>query len=111
MKGKSTPGAEGGGTRWVPDPIYTSGVNVASWNVNSLRMRLPILLAWLRAAGPDVVCLQETKVHDDEFPAFELMVAGYETAFWGEPNYNGVAILSRLPIEDVRRGLPGDADD
>ena len=86
-------------------------MNLASWNVNSLRMRLPNLLAWLRAAGPDVVCLQETKVHDDEFPAFELMVAGYETAFWGEPNYNGVAILSRLPIEDVRRGLPGDADD
>lgn len=83
-------------------------MDLASWNVNSLRTRLPSALQWLRSAGPDVVCLQETKVEDEEFPSFELMVAGYETAFAGEPNYNGVAILSRAPIGEVTRGLPGD---
>ena len=83
-------------------------MKLASWNVNSLRARMPHLLEWLRAVQPDVACLQETKVTDDEFPAWELSVAGYETAFAGEPAYNGVAILSRSSLEAVSVGLPGD---
>src|SRR3989442_50493 len=81
-------------------------MKIASWNVNSLRMRFPQLMEWLKAAHPDVVCLQETKVTDEEFPAWELSVAGYESAFWGEAAYNGVAILSREPLADIKLGLP-----
>ena len=83
-------------------------MKIASWNVNSLRMRFPQLMEWLKAAHPDVVCLQETKVTDEEFPAWELSVAGYESAFWGEAAYNGVAILSREPLADVKLGLAGE---
>src|SRR5436309_11872820 len=83
-------------------------MKIASWNVNSLRMRFPHVMEWLKTAHPDVVCLQETKVTDEEFPAWELSVAGYESAFWGEAAYNGVAILSREPLADVKLGMPGE---
>jgi len=86
-------------------------VRIATWNVNSLRVRLPHLLDWLRDARPDVACLQETKTEDANFPAAELRAAGYESVFSGQKTYNGVAILSRTPIADVAHGIPDFADD
>jgi len=70
-------------------------MKIATWNVNSLKVRLPQVLDWLASTRADVLCLQETKLTDDKFPAEALAQAGYETAFAGQPTYNGVAILSR----------------
>ena len=78
---------------------------LATWNVNSIRTRLPLLLEWLEEHNPDVVCLQETKVEDQLFPVLELRQSGYECAFYGQKSYNGVAILSKHPIEDVKTGF------
>ncbi len=86
-------------------------MKIATWNVNSLKVRLPHLLDWLQSALPDVVCLQETKQTDDVFPADALRDAGYDSAFSGQKTYNGVAILSRLPMSDVQAGIPGFADE
>ena len=86
-------------------------MRIATWNVNSLRVRLPHLLDWLRDAQPDVACLQETKTEDANFPAAELRAAGYESVFCGQKAYNGVAIIARLPITDLAHGIPGFADD
>ena len=83
-------------------------MRVASWNVNSIRARLPRLLAWLAANRPEVVCLQETKVVDEEFPREELAGLGYQVLAFGQKTYNGVAIASLLPLEELQRGLPGD---
>lgn len=74
---------------------------VASFNINSIRARLPILMDWLVANQPDVLCLQETKVPDDKFPTEEIEAAGYHVAYKGQKSYNGVAIISRHPITDV----------
>jgi exodeoxyribonuclease-3 len=82
-------------------------MRIATWNVNSLRARLALVVDWLKQRGPDVVCLQETKVTDDVFPIEPLAEAGYEMVFTGQRTYNGVAILSRLPMEDVATALPG----
>lgn len=85
-------------------------VRVATWNVNSVKQRLPRLLPWLDQRRPDVVCLQETKLADDAFTALlgdELAGRGYEVAVHGEGRWNGVAILSRVGLEDVVAGLPG----
>ena len=86
-------------------------MRLATWNVNSLRVRLPHLLDWLGDVRPDVACLQETKTEDANFPAAELRAAGYDSVFCGQKAYNGVAILSRAPIADVAHGIPGFADD
>ena len=86
-------------------------MRVATWNVNSLKVRLAHLLDWLRDAQPDVACLQETKTEDANFPVAELRAAGYESVFCGQKGYNGVAILSRSPIADVAHGIPDFADD
>src|SRR3954447_136890 len=85
-------------------------MRVATWNVNSVKQRLPRLLAWLDQRAPDVACLQETKLADDAFAALlgaELGDRGYEIASHGEVQWNGVAILSRIGLEDVVRGVPG----
>jgi exodeoxyribonuclease-3 len=86
---------------------------LAAWNVNSLNVRLPRLLAWLAAHKPDVVCLQETKLEDHKFPVVDIAAAGYAAHFAGQKTYNGVAILARerLPVADVTVGIPGFADD
>jgi exodeoxyribonuclease-3 len=86
---------------------------VATWNVNSIRARLHALLPWLEKVGPDVVCLQETKVQDPDFPLAPIEEAGYRVVFRGEKAYNGVAILSKAPIENVTCGFADDspADD
>jgi exodeoxyribonuclease III len=84
------------------------GVRIATWNVNSVLARLPRLVDWLEHAAPDVVCLQETKVDADAFPADSVTPLGYAVAQHGEGRWNGVAVLSRVGLEDVARGLPGD---
>ena len=86
-------------------------MRLATWNVNSLRVRLPHLLDWLRDARPDVACLQERKTEDANFPVAELRAAGYESVFCGQKAYNGVAILSRSPITDAAHGIPDFVDD
>ena len=78
----------------------------AAWNVNSLKVRLPHLLDWLTAAQPDVVCLQETKLEDKNFPQAEIEAAGYHVAFSGQKTYNGVALLSRAPLTEIVCGNP-----
>ena len=87
-------------------------MKIASWNVNSLNVRLPHLLQWLEAFAPDVVGLQETKLEDAKFPEAALREAGYEIAFAGQKTYNGVALLARSgELEDVQRGIPGFDDE
>jgi exodeoxyribonuclease III len=86
-------------------------VKVATWNVNSLRVRLPHLIDWLAANSPDVVCLQETKCEDATFPAAELSAAGYCSVHHGQRTYNGVAILSRKEGAGICRGIPEFADE
>jgi exodeoxyribonuclease III len=84
-------------------------VRIASWNVNSIKQRLPRLLPWLDQRHPDVVCLQETKLADEAFRQLlgnEIVGRGYEVALHGEATWNGVAILSRVGLEDVSAGLP-----
>jgi exodeoxyribonuclease III len=85
-------------------------VRIATWNVNSLKQRVPRLLPWLDERRPDVVCLQETKLADDAFAEVvgdEFSSRGYEVATYGETAWNGVAILSRVGLEDVVRGIEG----
>jgi exodeoxyribonuclease-3 len=83
-------------------------LKIMTWNVNSVRQRLPRLLAALERHSPEVACLQETKVEDEDFPFAELKAIGYEAASFGQRAYNGVAIVSRTDIEDVTRGFTGD---
>ncbi|MFX8441108.1 endonuclease/exonuclease/phosphatase family protein, partial [Acinetobacter baumannii] len=86
-------------------------MKIASWNVNSLNMRLPHLEQWLREAHPDIVGLQETKLEDARFPDAVLAGYGYRSVFHGQKTYNGVAILAReRQIEDVQCGIPGFED-
>jgi exodeoxyribonuclease-3 len=85
-------------------------VIIATWNVNSVLARLPLVLRWLEEARPDVLCLQETKCADARFPAAEFAAAGYKSAVHGQPTYNGVAILSLRPAEDVQRGFPDEEE-
>jgi exodeoxyribonuclease-3 len=86
-------------------------MKLATWNVNSLKVRLPHLLDWLSQTQADVVCLQETKTEDANFPRAEIEAAGYQVAFAGQKTYNGVAILSREPIAEVQVGIPGFDDE
>jgi exodeoxyribonuclease-3 len=83
-------------------------VRIATWNVNSVLARAPRLVEWLGIAEPDVLCLQELKTTDDAFPHEEVSAAGYETAVYGTGRWNGVAIVSRVGLADVRRGLDGE---
>jgi exodeoxyribonuclease-3 len=83
-------------------------MRLATWNVNSVRARLPRLLDWLATTEPDVVCLQETKCSADSFPAAEVAELGYATAAHGTGQWNGVALLSRVGLDDVTRGFPGE---
>jgi exodeoxyribonuclease III len=80
-------------------------MKIASWNINSLRKRQDRLFAWLEQTRPDVVCLQETKCTDEQFPALALEAIGYHSAYHGEKSYNGVAILSKITPVDVRASL------
>jgi exodeoxyribonuclease-3 len=80
---------------------------IATYNVNSVRSRLHIILPWIMESMPDIICMQETKVIDDEFPEAEFISLGYNVVHFGEKSYNGVAIASRHPIDDVSFGFDG----
>jgi len=82
-------------------------VRIATWNVNSLNVRLPQVLMWLAAEQPDVLALQETKLIDEKFPRAEIEAAGYQAVYAGQKTYNGVALLSRQPAQNVVSGIPG----
>jgi exodeoxyribonuclease III len=88
-------------------------MKIATYNANSVRLRLPMVLKWLEKHSPDVLCIQETKVQDPDFPRSAIESAGYQVVFKGQKSYNGVAILSKHPIEDVAYGLDdgGPADE
>ena len=82
-------------------------MRIATWNINGVKARIDNLVHWLKEAAPDVVCLQEIKSVDDAFPAEPIEELGYNIAVHGQKGFNGVALLSKHPIEDIRRGLPG----
>lgn len=86
-------------------------MRIATWNVNSVNARLETVMRWFEEAKPDVACLQEIKCVDEKFPAEAFERLGYNVAVHGQKTYNGVALISKTPLEDVRRGLPGDPDD
>ena len=86
-------------------------MRIATWNVNSVRSRLPNVLDWLKSAAPDVALLQEIKCETAQFPALEFEALGYRCQVLGQKSYNGVAILSKLPLSDVLEGLPGEPED
>lgn len=87
-------------------------MKIATYNVNGINGRLPVLLRWLSETSPDIVCLQELKAPQEKFPEQAIKDAGYEALWHGQKSWNGVAILSKAgPIEEVRRGLPSDPDD
>jgi len=84
---------------------------IASFNCNSIRARMPVLKRWIENVSPDILCLQETKVVDSDFPVEELISSGYNAVFKGEKSYNGVAVLSKKKIDDVRHGFDGSGND
>ncbi len=86
-------------------------MKVASFNVNSIRARLPIVLQWLKKSTPDILCVQETKVQDADFPAADFADSGYDFVFKGQKSYNGVAIFSKHKIENVRYGFDSQPKD
>ena len=85
-------------------------MQIATWNVNSLGVRLPQLLDWLAAHQPDAIVMQETKLTDDKFPLADIEAAGYRAEWFGQKTYNGVALLSKIPATDVVRNIPGFTD-
>ncbi len=89
----------------------TSAIKIATWNVNSIKARLPNVLRWLREAAPDIALLQETKTTDETFPALEIGDLGYNHVVAGQKTYNGVAVLSKRPIDVLETALPGDGTD
>src|SRR3954467_2819963 len=86
-------------------------MRIATWNVNSVKQRLDNLLAWLAERQPDIVCLQEIKCVDDAFPRAQIEALGYNVAVHGQKTFNGVALLSKLPFDEVAPGLIGDESD
>jgi len=86
-------------------------LKIASWNVNSLRVRLPHLLTWLTQQQPDMVALQELKMEDKDFPIAEISQAGYHAVFNGQKTYNGVALLSKQPLEKIEKAFPDFMDE
>ena len=86
-------------------------MKIATWNVNSVRQRLDSLLAWLKEREPDIVCLQEIKCQDDAFPREPIEALGYNVAVHGQKTFNGVALLSKLPFDEVKSGLDGNDGD
>ena len=83
-------------------------MKIATWNVNSIIARLPLVLRWLEKEQPDFLCMQETKCSDDKFPSLELKAAGYDCVLFGQQSYNGVAIVSRHSCAKVARNFPED---
>src|SRR5690349_16277060 len=92
-------------------PTHQRPMRIATWNVNSIKQRVDNALAWLSERQPDIACLQETKCVDDAFPRDAFEALGYNVAVHGQKTFNGVAILSKLPFDEVTPGLPGDNTD
>tara|TARA_B000000565_G_scaffold38023_1_gene25299 strand:+ start:40910 stop:41731 length:822 start_codon:yes stop_codon:yes gene_type:complete len=90
--------------------IFNLTMKIASWNINSIRTRLEQLITWLNESNPDIVLLQETKVLDENFPFEPIEDCGYNIVVHGQKSYNGVAILSKFPLEDIQIGFPGQKD-
>ncbi len=86
-------------------------MKIATWNINGIKARLVNVIAWLEEAEPHIACLQEIKSIDENFPASPLEDLGYQVATHGQKSFNGVALLSKIPFDEVTRGLPGDDDD
>src|ERR1700749_5112058 len=86
-------------------------MRIATWNVNSVRQRIELLVTWLKECQPDIVCLQEIKCVDDAFPRLEIEALGYNVVTHGQKTFNGVALLSKLPFEETKSGLAGDDED
>jgi exodeoxyribonuclease-3 len=86
-------------------------MKIATWNINGVRARIGNLIAWLKESDPDIVCLQEIKSADEQFPRLEIEALGYHVETNGQKGFNGVAILSKLKFDEVHRGLPGDDAD
>jgi exodeoxyribonuclease-3 len=86
-------------------------MKIATWNVNSINVRMPQLLGWLETANIDVICFQETKTVDENFPIDAIRQAGYDAEFMGQKSYNGVAIISKFPITDVQKNFLDDDDE
>src|ERR1700749_4276783 len=86
-------------------------MRIATWNVNSIRQRLELLLAWLKEASPDVACLQEIKCTDDAFPRMEIEELGYNVVTHGQKTFNGVALRSKLPFDETKSARAGDDED
>ena len=86
-------------------------MKIATWNINGVKARIEGLTTWLKQTAPDVVCLQEIKSQTELFPAADIEALGYNVAVHGQKGFNGVALLSKRPLEDVRRGLPGEPDE
>src|ERR1700712_717272 len=86
-------------------------MRIATWNVNSVRQRLDHLLTWLQDCSPDIVCLQEIKCVDEAFPRLEIEALGYNVVTHGQKTFNGVALLSKLPLEETTPRLAGDDED
>ena len=86
-------------------------MKIATWNIAGIKARMPVLLKWLEANSPDILVLQETKTVDEGFPRLEIEALGYNVETLGQKSWNGVAILSKLPFDEVHRGLPGDDSD
>ena len=86
-------------------------MRIATWNVNSVRQRIELLVSWLKECSPDIVCLQEIKCTDDAFPRLEIEALGYNVVTHGQKTFNGVALLSRLPFDETKSGLSGDDED
>ncbi|MGH8314463.1 MAG: exodeoxyribonuclease III, partial [Steroidobacterales bacterium] len=85
-------------------------MQIATWNVNSLRVRMPQLTTWVGTSPVDILALQEIKLQDEEFPLAQVEALGFQAAWSGQKTYNGVAIIARNPIADVVRGIPGYED-
>lgn len=88
-----------------------NSIKIATWNINGIKARLPVVLHWLEQTKPDIVGLQEIKSPDENFPHTPFEELGYNVQTHGQKSFNGVALLSRLPFDEVTRGLPGDDDD
>ena len=86
-------------------------MKIVTWNINGVRARIENLVHWLKESAPDIVCLQEIKTVDEGFPRLEVEALGYNVETHGQKGFNGVAILSKLPFDEVNRGLPGDDSD
>ncbi|MGI9425622.1 MAG: exodeoxyribonuclease III [Hyphomicrobiaceae bacterium] len=86
-------------------------MKIATWNINGVKARINVVLQWLEDAQPDIACFQEIKSIDEGFPAGKFEDIGYNVTVHGQKGFNGVAIISKMPLEDVRRGLPGNEDD